>query len=158
MELQVGDIILYKGNGFLSKAVKFFTKSEYSHVSMAISDTHLIEANWYKKSNIIDFKYSEKEMEIYRVKDLTIEQQIIILQRVYKYINKYYDYAQIIGHLIESFGFHISHHLNSDTKLICSELIDRAYSDININLVELRKTGDVTPNDIAKYKILKRIY
>lgn len=158
MELQVGDIILYKGNGFLSKAVKFFTKSEYSHVSMVISDTHLIEANWYKKSNIIEFKYDETEMEIYRVKDLTIEQQIVILQRVYKYIDKYYDYAQIIGHLIESFGLSISHHLNSDKKLICSELIDRAYADINIDLVESRKTGDVTPNDIAKSELLNRIY
>lgn len=158
MELQVGDIIAYKGTGVLSKIVRFFTRSKYSHISMAISSTHLIEANWYKKSNVIEFKYNPNEMEIFRVENLTVEHQITILQRSYEYINKYYDYIQIFGHLLESLGIVVKNPLNSDNKIICSELIDRAYLDINIDLVDSREEGNVTPNDIVNSKLLKRVY
>lgn len=149
--LQIGDIILYRGKGILSKLVCFFTKSKYSHVSMMISNRHIIEANWNKKSNISNFKFNPKRMEVYRFKDgLSAEQQISIVQDSYDFLNKYYDYGQIFGYILEFFtGKRKKNPFNSSSKLICSELVDRAYLKINIDLVEYRADGNVTPEDIA---------
>jgi Orthopoxvirus protein of unknown function (DUF830). len=151
MEFQVGDIVLYKGNGIVSKLVKFFTKSEYTHVSMLISSNHIIEANWYKKSNIVRFEYDENTIEVYRIKGgLDYTKQIAIIQHSYDFLNKKYDYKQIFWYIYEYFfGKKNKNIFNSNQRLICSELVDKAYLSIGIDLVDFRKDGNVTPADIA---------
>ncbi len=158
-ELEVGDVILYKGGeGILSRAVQFFTKSKYSHVAMMISDTLLIEANWYKKSNTITFQYDKGKMEIYRVNGgLSVEQKLTLLEHCYGFLNKKYDYPQILGYILRFFNKNKINTFNSSNKLICSELIDRAYLKVGVDLSNEHYVGDVTPEDIVKSEKLKRI-
>ncbi|AEO93471.1 enoyl-CoA hydratase/carnithine racemase-like [Bacillus phage G] len=157
MKLQPGDIVLIRGKSFISKFVRFFTKSEYTHAAMMISERHMIEANFNKKVNIVNFKYNPETMEIYRYKeDLTKEQQIVIVQSSYEMLNKYYDYLQVIFYMIEYFiGKRYDRMFNLQSFIICSEIIDRAYSEIEINLVE---KSNMTPGDLVMSKEIKRIY
>lgn len=158
VELEIGDIVLYKGNGFFSKLVRFFTKSEYSHVSMMLSDKLSIEANWYKKSNVVPIKYDKDTMEFYRVKGgLTDKQKLVLLQHSYNFLNKVYDYPQIFGYVIRFFDKSKINLFNSTKRLICSELIDRAYLKLGIDLSSENYIGDVTPKDIANSDKLTRI-
>ena len=149
--VQIGDIVLYKGKNIFSRLISFFTRSKYTHVSMIISEKYIIEANWYKKSSIVEFKFDPKKMEIYRLENgLNCQQQISIVQHSYDFLNKYYDYGQLIGYIIEFFKGKTKHNpFNSNTRLICSELVDKAYLTINIDLVDYREEGNVTPADIA---------
>ena len=159
LDLQVGDIVLYKnGSGILSKMVQFFTRSKYNHVAMMISDTLVIEANWYKRSSATSFIYDKEKMEIYRYNGgLTGDQKLMLLQHSYEFLNKIYDYPQILGYVVaflrnSNVGF-----FNSQNKLICSELIDRAYLKIGIDLSSKKYIGDVTPKDIADSGCLEKI-
>lgn len=160
MELQIGDIVLVKGTGFLSRCVRFFTNSQYSHVAMLVTEKHIIEANWYKKANIVEFKYNPKTMEIYRLKGgLDENQKKILLLHAYDMLNSYYDYFQIFGYVIGSLiGKQYINPFNSSALVICSELIDRAYLSIGIDLVPEKAEGDVVPKDISKSFCLERIY
>lgn len=160
MELQPGDIIAVKGGGLFSKIVSFFTRSNYTHVSMMISDTKMIEANWYKKVNIVDFTYDKDHIEIYRYKNsLNIHQQIQVVQSSYDMLDKYYDYFQVLWYMLEFFiGKSYHSPLNLENFIICSELIDNSYLKIGINLVDFRSDGNVTPKDIVSSKELIRIY
>lgn len=160
MELQPGDIILVKGQSLFSKGVKLFTKSDYTHTTMMISDKQMIEANFYKKVNIVDFKYDPKTMEIYRYKGgLSVSQQINVVQSSYEMLDKYYDYLQIVWYMIEFFiGRHYNSPFHLDNFIICSELIDVAYTNIGINLVPDREKGNVTPDDLFKSNLIGRIY
>lgn len=159
VDLQPGDIILFKGKGIVSSLVKFFTKSKYSHAAMVLTDNMIIEANWYKNVNIVEFKYDSNTMEIYRLKGgLNANQQLILLQSSYDMLNKYYDYAQLLGYVLERFiGKQYNNPLNFDNFIICSELIDKSYHKLGIDLVEYRSYGNVTPDDLAKSKHLERI-
>ena len=73
-------------------------------------------------------------------------------------LNKYYDYAQLLGYVLERFiGKQYNNPLNFDNFIICSELIDKSYQKLGIDLVEYRSYGNVTPDDLAKSKHLERI-
>jgi uncharacterized protein YycO len=160
MELKPGDIIIYKGNSFVSKFVKFFTKSDYTHTSMLISNDIVIEANWYKTANMVGFMYKPEIMEIYRVKGgLTGSQQLQIVQYAYEMFGKTYDYPQIISYIFERFtGKHYYNRFNSKDHIICSELIDNAYGKMGYDLVPTRDLGNVTPADLATSTLIERIY
>lgn len=160
MDLQPGDIILFKGNGIVSKFVKFFTRSEYTHVAMMVSDTKMIEANWNKKVNVVDFIYNPLEMEVYRYKNsLNVNQQISVVQTSYEMLNKYYDYAQIVVYLFEFFSKkHFNNPFNFQQFVICSELIDKSYLKLMIDLVPWRSIGNVSPDDLSKSKEIVRIF
>lgn len=41
-----GDLLLYKGKGFVSRMVKRVTKSPWSHVAWVISPTEVLESDW----------------------------------------------------------------------------------------------------------------
>lgn len=41
-ECQTGDIVLFSGNGFLSRMVEYFTGSSYSHVGIVVKDPNFL--------------------------------------------------------------------------------------------------------------------
>jgi hypothetical protein len=158
VQLEVGDIVLYRGKGFLSKCVQFFTKSEYSHAAMVVSNDLVIESNWYKISNVKKIKYNKDIVEIYRYKyGLNKNQKYSLLEESYSFLNKWYDYGQIYGYVLEFFYGIKVNPFNSPQFFICSELVDRAYLKIGIDLVEVRVDGDVTPSNLASSSELVRI-
>ena len=99
-------------------------------------------------------------MEIFRYKEnLTINQQLNIVQSSYEMLDKYYDYLQVLSYIFEFFiGKHYHNPLNLENFIICSELIDKSYSNNMIKLVPWRSAGNVSPEDLSKSKQLIRVY
>ena len=160
MNLQPGDIVFFKGKSVFSKLVNYFTSSDITHAAMLISPETMIEANWYKRTNVVKFKYDEKSMEIYRLKEgLDVSQQILVIQSSLQMLDDYYDYFQLINYIFEKFKRRqYINPLNAPNYIICSELIDRTYKELDIDLVHRRSLGNVTPKDLHSSRKIVRIY
>ncbi|MDQ0976604.1 hypothetical protein QFZ31_006656 [Neobacillus niacini] len=140
--MKAGDIIFVRGTGIISRLVRFFDKGKFSHVAIAVSDTHVIEADWYMRSNIVEFHYEDYEIVSL---NLTDNQRQHIPLTAIKYEGKMYDYIQVLGYIFKS-------RLNNPRHLICSELVYNILSEVGyINDASLR---DITPNEL--YEILNR--
>jgi hypothetical protein len=60
--LQAGDIIFIRGHSLFSNAVRFFDPGTFSHVAVAVSATHILEAQFYTRVRIAPMNYDEYEV------------------------------------------------------------------------------------------------
>lgn len=149
--MKAGDIIFVRGNSPLSKIVRFFDKGRFSHVAIAVSETHVLEANWNMRTRIREMKYED-----YEIVDLHLdeEERDQIVHEGIQMIGRWYDYSQIIWYVFAKlFTLKGRNKLNNPKNLICSELVfyllfivGRLESNKNLN-------ADITPNQL--YKNLK---
>lgn len=150
MKLQYGDIILCKGNSIISKIIKWFTNSDYSHVAMVISDDgmHLYHTNYNMSTKLTHMMYSKGDYDVYRVIG---EYDHKLLHRFMREnIGNKYDLTDIFKIIIR---------INTDDmdrEYICSELIRKAYSYSGIELVD-KDIKIATPQDIASSKYVLKI-
>lgn len=141
------DIIFYKRVGFINRLISWLTKSEYTHVALAVSDTEIIEANVFVNVRRIEFDKAEKVV-IKRTRYLTHEQEKIILNYVNSKLGTKYDYLTIAKKAIHLLLKRDRAIVDNDIRVYCSEIVDRAYLKAGIDLVSNRVDGDVTPSDL----------
>jgi len=138
----IGDIVFFKNKSFISKAIKWFTTSNWSHVGCMIDyNNNMIEATWprVKISNISSYKGCE--YAVLRLKqNLTDEQKIKILDFLKDKIDKRYDWRGIISFVIKS-------NYQNKNWFFCSELVIEAYRAAGIELLR-KETQWVTPQDL----------
>jgi len=128
-EIYPGDILLFSGKGFISRGIKFFTNSEYSHVAIAVSGTECIEATaaGVEKSDIQTLINKTEHFCVRRI-DLTMEQAEKIKERAYQLLYESYDFLQFISMipylLLRKIGITWNSLIfNSRVRMICSELV-----------------------------------
>lgn len=158
MNFQAGDILFVKGDFLTSPIIKGFLKSEYSHVAVAVGSEYICEVD-YKKIEIIKNPYQPSEYDLYRMKTgLTPEQQEKFVEFLHHRCStaQGYDWWRILSLAIQKYlRFHLIVH--EPNHYICSEIIDKAYQHIGIDLVENRVTGDVSPVNLLLSKKLNRV-
>lgn len=159
--MEVGDLLFVKGNCNFSPFIRFFLKSEYTHVTIAVDEEHICEVDLYRKMEIMKNPY--KEYDLYRLKmNLTSVQQkelLLFLQRKVS-TSKGYDWWRLISLCVKRY-FRWNIIIHEQDRYICSEIIDKAFQHIGIDLVEDLVTGDVTPIDIMhsdRIKYVSSIY
>lgn len=141
--MKAGDIVFVRGTSIISKIIRLFDKGKFSHVAIAISETHVIETNWNMRSKIVEFYYEDYEVVSLALTDSQRQRVPVIAS---KFVGKWYDYIQVIGYIFNS-------RLNNPRHLICSELVYNILSEVGyINDEKLR---DITPNEL--YKILNEM-
>jgi len=156
MQIQPYDILLYKGNSILAKAISYITKSPYYHVSLALEeDFHLAEA----LPDGIDITHLHdlpSGYDIYRYKDeLTQEQKDKIHEFIYLKIATPYGYEEIFACLLhKELGLNIP---VADGKLICSQFAYLAYLYAGINLLPVLKENIITPADLSESQLLIKV-
>lgn len=140
--MEVGQIFFVVGTSKIAKMVELFD-GEFSHVAMAISKDKVIETNWNIRSRVKkpDYKHYAKVNL-----NLTSKQKYLIVNNYKKYLNKPYDFIQILGFILKK-------NLNNKRKLICSELVYDLLTDAEVLDGSLK--GNVTPNEL--YKLLTTI-
>ncbi len=155
-----GDIVFVQGNGLISKLVRLVDKGTFSHVAIAVSETHIIEATAGSKVDVIPFDKSE--YNIIEVVDLglTAHQRRMVYSCAMKYVGTRYDYLQLIWYILKKmFRLTGKNRLNNPHNMICSELVYVALNEARV-LEELgikdsfRYGKDLTPNelyDLVKY-------
>lgn len=156
--LQIGDILLYKKtHSITSRIVSWFTHSEYTHVAIVISNGYVCEIDIDKKLAIRPLR--PDNYDIYRYKNgLTATQQLAMKWYAIKRIhtNKGYDWLHILSFALQKLC-KTKKTFEEVNKVICSEIVDNLYTHIGIDLVPERIDGDVTPVDLARSAILKRV-
>lgn len=148
MRFQTGDVVLEKGESPLSEIVQKVTHSPYSHVAMIYEypviihahalGVHLREIQSLDTIDIIRKKGGLSHTEKKKLKKVALE----------IYIGKEYDVTQFMG---------LGKYFDHPELMICSELIDDLFNELNYNINPDKKTGKITPKEI-KTDFFKYIY
>ncbi|MBM7620012.1 hypothetical protein JOC95_001864 [Bacillus tianshenii] len=148
MKVEAGDLIFVKGNCYASPFIRFFLKSNYTHVTIALDEKHICEVDLFTKMEVLQNPYTE--FDLYRLKgDLSSQQkeEMVSFLRKRCLSSRGYDWWRIVSLLLQKY-FRQNIIIHSPERYICSEIIDKAYQHLGIDLVEHRVTGDVTPLDL----------
>lgn len=135
--IKTGDILFVRGHSLISKGIRLFDEGEFTHVAVALSDTHILESQYYTKTRITPIYFDD--YEIVRL-DLPEEE---VLKNSIQLVGKWYDYSQIIGYMIK-------HRTNNPNKLICSELVATLLFRLKI-VEDYEAIKDLTPNELYQY-------
>ena len=137
--MDTGDIVFIRGKSIISKLVRYFDKGEFSHVAVAVSPTHIIEADWKTKSIIKPFEY--EDFEVVRL-NLNEQQKDQLIKDAIQLTGKWYDYTQILGYVLSKEDV-----LGSPKRLICSEIAYELLYGLGID------TGDrnISPNELYSF-------
>ena len=176
MQLLPGDIFLSKGDSFVSRAIRYFSRSggesrtEANHVGLVVGDgdevtAPIVEAlTKVKRRTMRSYSASKNtEVAIYRPIGLTPQQIITIVNRANGYVGDSYGYLKIVAH----FGdwclggrYFFRRIVSMDRYPICSWVVAQAYADAGLNFGV--PAGMADPDDImdfcvahpAKYKVI----
>lgn len=150
--IKAGDIIFVRNNNWLtSRLITFFDKGRFSHVCVAISNTHVVEAQYGTKVRIVPFYYGQDQ---YVVMDLGLNEKEAskVKDVALTMTGKWYDYPQLIGYAFKKFfGYKKGTTLfNNPNNWICSELVYHMLVSIGkINHKE--ELHDLTPNQLYNF-------
>lgn len=152
MEIEVGDLLFVSGNEWSSRLIKFFLRSRFSHVTIATGPNEICEVELFRRMEIIPNPYTE--YVLYRVEGgLTSNQQLALIDFLKEKCrtNIGYDWWRVLS-IVVRLMFKKNLIIHEMNRYICSEIVDKAYQHIGIDLVEDRETGDVTPLDLLYSK------
>jgi hypothetical protein len=157
--LETGDIILVRGHmPIVSSAIRWFTNSEYTHVALVITEDLIYEIDIDKELAIRKNTYTD--YDVFRYKNgLTLEQKNALqwhaMQRASE--NKGYDWLRILSFASQKL-FRTKRTFQSMHRVICSEITDYLYSDIQIDLFSDKESGDVVPGQFAHNDQLIKVF
>lgn len=163
--LQPGDCILIGGASFISRGIKLFTGSKYSHCMMYVGggDGFVIEAieSGVEKTPLSKAIKGATDICARRIPGLTVEQVECMKDKAYSLIYEDYDYLQIAGlavyQALKAIGIKWMALIPSNsTKMICSELY--AVCAMTIPLKFKVRAKLVTPETLASTTDMKTIY
>lgn len=158
VEIKPGDIIFYRPTGFIGWAISKITKSEYSHVALAIDSYNIVEADKFITSRISNLNYVEKINSVYRLKNITDQQRQAIVVNSITMVGVGYDYKQILGLFTRLVFKRDSTTFNKANKYICSEIVDNAFILSDIPRKDNKNLGDITPQELFDKYELERVY
>ena len=152
---QFGDLLFYRGDNFFSRVVQSVTNSEYSHVALVIDNLHLAEISWNYKLKIRHLHYRSNSLDVYRYHNLGENQKQLMRQFALAALNTQYDYIQTLGYLVNKL---FRTKVVNDPKLFnCSEFISRCYQNAGVYLLANNTDSTVTPADLAKSGLLRKL-
>lgn len=136
--LQTGDIIFIRGRGIISNTIRAIDRGEFSHVAVALSDTHVIEAEWNTKSIIKPFEHEDYEIVTLM---LTDEQKDRLIKRAIQLTGMWYDYPQLLGYMFKGAKY------GTPKRLICSEVAYELLLEVGIDVMD----RNISPNKLYSY-------
>ena len=138
--MQAGDIIFVKGRTPMSALIRLFDAGEFSHVALAVSKTHILEAQYGTRTRIVAFRI---KMEDCKMIDLGLppkDRRTIETNSIY-YVGKKYDYLQAISYALKGCTY------DSPNNHICTEIIHEL-----LNLIGyMCCIQDMKPNQLYRY-------
>lgn len=154
--MQAGDILFVRGKSLLSRIIRWFDQGDFSHVAIAVSDTHILEAQYFTRSRIVENYFEDYDIVRFPLDEADrIHLKFMIDSGHYQGV--WYDYAQIIWYMIERFikfflKLDMRNPFNNPNHMICSEIVLEILCDLNY-ADEDEYLGDITPNELYHYLI-----
>lgn len=154
MELEIGDLILVKGTGLISKAIEDIEHSQYSHVAIYVGNNQLIEAEGFEKTGYVSIDKYKGQADVYKHVYLTEFDKRNLLKYLKEQVGTKYDYLLLLWEFLR-YVKHIALPYKEYHSHICSTLANDAYQDIKVFLCP----GIILPSpaDIAESKMLIKI-
>lgn len=158
--MKKGDIVFAQGKGLIGKTIRFFDKGKFSHVAIAVSDKHVIEADY--DTSVAITVFDPREYSYIEIIDLNLteDERNKVVDIGIKYIGRRYDYLQLIWYVFKKiFRLKGRNLFNNPKNMICSELVWRILDEMGV-IKELDLNGihygiDLTPNQL--YDLLKHV-
>lgn len=137
--MQAGDIVFVRSKGVLPTLIRLWDKGYYSHVAVAVSDKHIVEAQYGRTINFVPLEYDN-----YTVvrPTLTPIQRDLVVHNAIDLVGVKYDYKEILGIMLKR-----RKKLNDPKALICSEVVN--YLMYHVGYIQ--KLHNYTPNELFTY-------
>ena len=161
--LEPGDVFLTRGNAFISRAIRFFTRgvgekrTRVNHVGLVVEagdlkETIVVEALSVVRRHRLWHRYGppkEDLVAIHRATNLTPDEVKMIVATAEEQVGKKYGYLKIVLHFLDwlLLGAYVFRRLVPDNKYpICSWVVAYAFSKADKNFGVA--PGVATPDDI----------
>jgi hypothetical protein len=152
-----GDVIFYRPEGPIGWIISKVSRSPYSHVSLAIDSDTVIEADRFVKSRFADLLYNKEIHHVYRLRDITEEQRQKIVEVASTFTGIEYNYSKIIS-LFLRLVFNVTKSpFNNANKLICSDIIDKAFIMAKVPRADTNNMMNLTPQELLSEYDLVRV-
>lgn len=137
-------ILLFKGKSFISRAIRFQTRSIYSHVAVELDDSSIIEA-WHV-GGVVHRKFGEghskgTEVDVFKIKLPDSYPSTLIENFLIKQVGKKYDFKSVAR-------FVSRRSVEADDKWFCSELVLAAFNNVHSPLLHINPST-ASPRDVA---------
>lgn len=162
IEFRRGDVFLTRGNSFVSKAIRWFSRSTgesrtmVNHCGVVVSDgtvdeSEIIEAlTTVKRRRFSVYSRSKStQVAVYRATNASPEQLDTIVSRALSYEHRKYGYAKLAAHALDRLlgGVYLFRRVASvDWYPICSWVVASSYADAGFNFGV--PAGAADPDDI----------
>lgn len=130
-----GDLVLVRGDGWISSAIRFFTRrfgesrSRVSHVGVIVDNRTIVEALRTAVRRPFVAAYAGSELAIYR--PIHLHRVAEVVAKAESYVGREYGYLKILAHSLDwalQGTYFFRRFTNSDAYPICSWLVAHAYA------------------------------
>lgn len=143
-------ILAYRGKSWISKVIRWQTRSKYSHIAIELDNGSVIEA-WHVGgvAHNKDFRTVHTKGTLVDVFDITIKiDEIAISAFLLDQVGKKYDFGSIVRFMSRRAE-------PKDEKWFCSELAMEGVSAGEVNLLERIPASHVSPGQIVTSPLLR---
>jgi len=152
-ELRAGDLLFHSGTGIFARLIKWFTKSEWSHVSMVLEPdgeyVTVVSAEWYGVS-LVAIDPNDNLIDMITVERIgrTIKQKAAILAYELAVKRPSYDYKGIFGYIMSYLLGSTTNRWQKRKAWFCSELINHCYAEAGEPIYKGIEHGLVSPGKL----------
>ena len=139
-------ILLFKGKGTVSRAIRWWTFSEYSHAAILMPDGKIIES-WQGKGVQIKELTDWSNVDVFYVKGMTEAQWDIAIHFAKSQLGKPYDYIGITNFITRATPA-------ENFRWFCSELVFAACLKAGVSLLKRIRSGRAAPAHLSLSPLL----
>jgi uncharacterized protein YycO len=135
-------ILLFRGRGFISAAIRWQTRSEYSHAAFLLPCGRVLES-WQGAGVRLKWMRDWEGVESFGVHGMTPEQWATAITFARAQIGKKYDYRGVCR-------FVSRRKVPADDRWFCSELVAHSLQVAGVKLFRNLDSTEVSPGMIAR--------
>ena len=142
-------ILLFKGQGMISRLIRWQTNGEYSHVAIQLPDGQILEA-WHKPAKVRLREPLEDwtNVEAFDVEGMTEKQWEKAIAWAKQQVGKKYDFGGVMR-------FVTRWRKPQDESWFCSELVFQAIQEGGVRLLDRIHCSQVSPTVLSFSPLLK---
>lgn len=153
--MQIGDIVLVKGQDPMSRAIEEIQDSIYSHAAGIVKEDEIIEVVLFERTSYDSLSVYKDCADIFTCDILTDEQRKGIVEYAESQVGCYYDLILLVWQFIRYVAHIILPYKKVFNSYICSTLWADAYRSVGIDLCPNIKYP--SPKDLSESKLLIKI-
>lgn len=152
-------VVLFKGKSFISRLIRWQTRSEYSHAAVLVEETtaghpvmgFVIESMEGVGVRAAQWKAAE-DADVFEVEGLSELEKTRVLKFLNEQVGKKYDWLMVLRFISRR-----QESRATSGKWFCSELVFAAFLKAGVELLARTEAWEVSPGLLARSPWLKRV-